>query len=155
MCCIDCGSKSCAAGSCTRRLCFRISAGCGCHKCGQWSGVVCQKCRESAGNGKHHKNYDGAFDLEEAAKENKVVTISEQVAAVEGSSMYLNAGDHLSLKDLAIGMINGFQVRMPAYGAAVAIGGSEEEFGKIDECQSKRIGYGTYQFCDGVRVRCR
>ena len=25
--------------------------------------AVCQKCRESAGNGKHHKNYDGAFDL--------------------------------------------------------------------------------------------
>ena len=42
--------------------------------------------------------------LEEAAKENKIVTISEQVAAVEGSSMYLNAGDQLSLKDLAIGM---------------------------------------------------
>ena len=40
--------------------------------------------------------------LEEAAKENKIVTISEQVAAVEGSSMYLNAGDRLSLRDLAI-----------------------------------------------------
>ena len=77
--------------------------------------------------------------LEEAAKENKVVTISEQVAAVEGSSMYLNAGDQLSLKDLAIGMLT-VSGNDAAYGAAVAIGGSEEEFAKLMNARAKELG---------------
>ncbi len=78
--------------------------------------------------------------LEEAAKEeNKIVTISEQVAAVEGSSMYLNAGDRLSLKDLAIGMLT-VSGNDAAYGAAVAIGGSEEEFAKLMNARAKELG---------------
>ena len=77
--------------------------------------------------------------LEEAAKENKIVTISEQVAAVEGSSMYLNAGDRLSLKDLAIGMLT-VSGNDAAYGAAVAIGGSEEEFAQLMNAREKELG---------------
>ena len=83
--------------------------------------------------------------LEEAAKENKVVTISEQVAAVEGSSMYLNAGDQISLKDLAIGMLT-VSGNDAAYGAAVAIGGSEEEFAKLMNARAKELGMENTNF---------
>ena len=39
------------------------------HKCGQWSGAVCQKCRESAGNGKApQKIMTALLTLEEAAE---------------------------------------------------------------------------------------
>lgn len=67
--------------------------------------------------------------LEEAAKENKIVTISEQVAAVEGSSMYLNAGDRLSLKDLAIGMLT--------------VSGNDAAYGR--RCCHRRFGRRIWQ----------
>ncbi len=47
--------------------------------------------------------------------------------------------------DLAIGMLT-VSGNDAAYGAAVAIGGSEEEFAKLMNARVKRIGYGTYHF---------
>lgn len=76
--------------------------------------------------------------LEAAEQDNKIVTISDQVAAIEGSSMYLNAGDQLSLRDLAIGMLT-VSGNDAAYGAAVAIGGSEEAFAEIMNARAKEL----------------
>ncbi len=83
--------------------------------------------------------------LEEAAKDNRIVTVSEQVAAVEGSSMYLNPGDRLSLKDLAVGMLT-VSGNDAAYGAAVAISGSEEAFAQRMNARAKELGMENTNF---------
>lgn len=83
--------------------------------------------------------------LEAAAKDNKIVTVSNKVAGIEGSSMYLNAGDQLSLRDLAVGMLT-VSGNDAAYGAAVAIGGSEEEFAKMMNAKAKELGMNDTNF---------
>lgn len=83
--------------------------------------------------------------LEAAEKENQIVTISQQVAGIEGSSMYLNAGDQISLKDLAIGMLT-VSGNDAAYGAAVAIGGSEEIFAGMMNARAQELDMNDTNF---------
>lgn len=65
--------------------------------------------------------------LEEAQRSDRVITVSPEAAAVEGSSMYLNAGDQITLRGLAAGMliVSGNDA---AFCAAQAIAGSQEAF---------------------------
>ncbi|MDD5952447.1 MAG: D-alanyl-D-alanine carboxypeptidase [Oscillospiraceae bacterium] len=65
--------------------------------------------------------------LEAAAVENKDVTITEEMTAVEGSSMGLKDGDVLPLRELAVGMllVSGNDA---ANASAIAIDGSAERF---------------------------
>ncbi len=77
--------------------------------------------------------------LEAAEKDNQIVTVSAQVAAVEGSSMYLTEGDRLSLRDLAVGMLT-VSGNDAAFAAAVAIGGSEQDFAVLMNERAKEIG---------------
>jgi D-alanyl-D-alanine carboxypeptidase (penicillin-binding protein 5/6) len=65
--------------------------------------------------------------LETAAVNNKVVTITDEMVRVEGSSMGLLPGNQLTLKSLAAGMllVSGNDA---ANSAAIAIGGSTKDF---------------------------
>lgn len=68
--------------------------------------------------------------LEAAAINNKIVTITDQMVRVEGSSMGLRPGDRLSLKGLAAGMlvVSGNDA---ANSAAIAISGSTKAFADL------------------------
>ena len=77
--------------------------------------------------------------LEAAEKDNQIVTVSAQMAAVEGSSMYLTEGDRLSLRDLAVGMLT-VSGNDAAFAAAVAIGGSEQDFAALMNARAREIG---------------
>ncbi len=65
--------------------------------------------------------------LEAAAVENKPVTITAEMAQVEGSSMGLQAGDVIRLRELAVGMLT-VSGNDAANAAAIAVGGSVEQF---------------------------
>lgn len=68
--------------------------------------------------------------LEAAAVNNKVVTITDEMVRVEGSSMGLLPGNQLTLKSLAAGMllVSGNDA---ANSAAIAIGGSTKDFADL------------------------
>lgn len=68
--------------------------------------------------------------LETAAVNNKIVTITDNMVRVEGSSMGLKPGNKLSLKSLAEGMllVSGNDA---ANSAAIAIGGSTKAFADL------------------------
>lgn len=76
--------------------------------------------------------------LEYAAEDNKTVEFTEEMTA-EGSSMYLKAGEKVTLYDLAVGMMmqSGNDA---ANAAAVAISGSAEEFAKLMNSKADEIG---------------
>lgn len=65
--------------------------------------------------------------LEQAAEDDKVVTITKQMTAVEGSSMGLQPGEQLRLSSLAAGMLS-VSGNDAANSAAIAIDGSAEKF---------------------------
>ena len=65
--------------------------------------------------------------LEAAALENPEVEITQEMVLVEGSSMGLRAGDRLTLRDLAAGMLLA-SGNDAANAAAIAVGGSVEKF---------------------------
>lgn len=67
--------------------------------------------------------------LEEASQNDKVVTITEEMIAVEGSSMGLKAGDQLPLSALAAGMLT-VSGNDAANAAAIAIDGTTEQFAR-------------------------
>lgn len=68
--------------------------------------------------------------LEYAAHDNKVVTITDQMVRVEGSSMGLKVGYKLTLKDLAVGMLM-VSGNDAANSAAIAIAGSTDKFAEL------------------------
>lgn len=76
--------------------------------------------------------------LEYAAKDNRVVTFSNEMIA-EGSSMYLQVGEQLTLRDLAVGMLlcSGNDA---ANAAAITIGGSIEGFARMMNRRAKELG---------------
>ncbi len=82
--------------------------------------------------------------LEYAAKNNRVITFTEKMAA-EGSSMYLESGDRLRLTDLAEGMLMA-SGNDAANAAAVSIAGSIEDFALIMNKRAKEIGMTNTNF---------
>ena len=82
--------------------------------------------------------------LEEAEKDNRVVTFTDEMSA-EGSSMYLMTGEKVRLYDLAVGMLmqSGNDA---ANAAAVAISGSVEAFAERMNRRAKEIGMKNSSF---------
>ncbi len=83
--------------------------------------------------------------LEEAATNNKEVTITQDMLPVEGSTMGLRVGYKLTLYALAQGMllISGNDA---AHCAAIAIAGSTDEFAKLMNQKAKQIGMNNTNF---------
>ncbi|WP_279230981.1 D-alanyl-D-alanine carboxypeptidase [Clostridium sp. KNHs216] len=77
--------------------------------------------------------------LETAAVDNKIVTITDSMVRVEGSSMGLKPGNKLSLKSLAEGMlvVSGNDA---ANSAAIAIGGSLDAFAELMNKRAQQLG---------------
>lgn len=82
--------------------------------------------------------------LEEAKKQNKQVKFTNEMSA-EGSSMYLEAGDVVTLYDLACGMLI-CSGNDSANASAIAISGSIEEFAKKMNAKAKEIGMSNSNF---------
>lgn len=82
--------------------------------------------------------------LEAAAKDNKTVAFTEKMTA-EGSSMYLQVGERVTLRDLAVGMMmqSGNDA---ANAAAIAIAGSIEAFADRMNEKAKEIGMAHTHF---------
>lgn len=76
--------------------------------------------------------------LEEAAVNNRVITITKEMVQVEGSSMGLLPGDQLTLKSLAVGMLT-VSGNDAANSAAIAISGSLEAFAKRMNQRAKEL----------------
>lgn len=76
--------------------------------------------------------------LEEAAKNDRVITFTDEMTA-EGSSMYLGAGEKLRLSDLAAGMMM-CSGNDAANAAAVSISGSAEKFANLMNARAAQIG---------------
>ncbi len=74
--------------------------------------------------------------LEKAAVDDRIITITDQMVRVEGSSMGLLPGNKLSLKALAAGMLT-VSGNDAANSAAIAISGSTEAFADL---MNKRAG---------------
>ena len=77
--------------------------------------------------------------LETAAADDPVVTITDEMVRVEGSSMGLQPGDQLTLKSLAAGMliVSGNDA---ANSAAIAISGSTEAFAENMNQRAQELG---------------
>ena len=82
--------------------------------------------------------------LEEAGKDNRVVTFTEEMTA-EGSSMYLQVGEKVTLYDLAVGMLmqSGNDA---ANAAAIAIAGSIEAFADLMNKRAEKLGMENTRF---------
>ena len=82
--------------------------------------------------------------LEAAARENRTVTFTDEMTA-EGSSMYLQIGEQVTLYDLAVGMLmqSGNDA---ANAAAVAIGGSPEDFADLMNRRAASLGMNDTHF---------
>ncbi len=76
--------------------------------------------------------------LEEAERYDRVVEFTSDMTA-EGSSMYLKVGDKVRLSDLAAGMMT-VSGNDSANAAAIAIGGSKEDFALLMNNRAKTIG---------------
>ena len=76
--------------------------------------------------------------LEEAARDNRTVTFTDAMAA-EGSSMYLEVGEQVTLYDLAVGMLmqSGNDA---ANAAAIALSGSFSAFAERMNAKAKALG---------------
>lgn len=83
--------------------------------------------------------------LEEASHDDKVVTITEEMIAVEGSSMGLKAGDQLTLSALAAGMLT-VSGNDAANAAAIAIDGTAEQFAHRMNERAVRLGMAHTHF---------
>lgn len=82
--------------------------------------------------------------LEQAAVLDKEVEFTEEMIA-EGSSMYLKVGDKVRLSDLAAGMMT-VSGNDAANAAAIAIGGSIENFAEMMNRKAKEIGMNNTSF---------
>lgn len=76
--------------------------------------------------------------LEASARENRVITFDEDMIA-EGSSMYLEPGEQVTLRDLAVGMLmqSGNDA---ANAAAIALGGSPDGFCAMMNARAQALG---------------
>lgn len=83
--------------------------------------------------------------LETAAVNDKIVTITDKMVRVEGSSMGLRPGDKLSLRALAEGMllVSGNDA---ANSAAIAIGGSDQAFSVLMNKRAKELNMTNTHF---------
>lgn len=83
--------------------------------------------------------------LEQAALDDRCVTITEEMIRTEGSSMYLKAGDQLTLKALAAGMliVSGNDA---ANSAAIALDGSMEQFAQRMNGRARELGMENSHF---------
>lgn len=77
--------------------------------------------------------------LEAAQKNDKLVTITDEMVRVEGSSMGLLPGYQLSLKSLAAGMLT-VSGNDAANSAAIAISGSTSAFADLMNKRAKELG---------------
>lgn len=77
--------------------------------------------------------------LEAAQSGNRAVTVSAGMIRVEGSSMGLKAGDRLTLRDLAAGMLT-VSGNDAANAAAIAVAGSQEAFAKKMNDRAAALG---------------
>lgn len=77
--------------------------------------------------------------LEAAAQNNKTVTITADMVRVEGSSMGLRAGDRLTLRDLAAGMLS-VSGNDAANSAAIAVSGSLQKFAELMNAKAAALG---------------
>lgn len=77
--------------------------------------------------------------LETASANDKVVTVTPEMVRVEGSSMYLHAGDRLTLRGLAAGMLM-VSGNDAANAAATAVGGSLERFADLMNAKAAALG---------------
>ena len=68
-----------------------------------------------------------------------VVTVSENAAGIEGSSMYLSAGETITLEDLVYGLMLA-SGNDAAYAIAEHIGGSAEQFIEMMNNKAQEIG---------------
>ena len=83
--------------------------------------------------------------LEEAQVENRQVTITQEMVAVEGSSMGLRAGNVVTLDTLAKGMLLS-SGNDAANAAALAISGSQEAFAQRMNDKAAQIGMENTNF---------
>ncbi len=83
--------------------------------------------------------------LEEAQVENRQVTITQEMVAVEGSSMGLRAGNVVTLDTLAKGMLLS-SGNDAANAAALAISGSQEAFAQRMNDKAAQIGMKNTNF---------
>ncbi len=83
----------------------------------------------------------------EAAEEegDPIVSITEEMVAVEGSSMGLQAGDEISLSDLAAGMLLA-SGNDAANAAALYLSGSQEAFAQRMNSRAKELGLKNTSF---------
>ena len=83
----------------------------------------------------------------EAAEEKKdpIVSITEEMVAVEGSSMGLQAGDEISLRNLAAGMLLA-SGNDAANAAALYLAGSQEAFAERMNARAKELGLENTHF---------
>ena len=82
--------------------------------------------------------------LEEAAKNDRVITFTDEMTA-EGSSMYLEAGEKVRLSDLAVGMMMS-SGNDAANAAAVSISGSIKKFANLMNARASEIGMENTHF---------
>lgn len=82
--------------------------------------------------------------VEEAAEDDRVITFTEDMSA-EGSSMYLEVGEQVTLRDLAIGMMmqSGNDA---ANAAAISIANSIEAFADMMNAKARDIGMDNTHF---------
>lgn len=82
--------------------------------------------------------------LEDASCDNRVITFSEEMTA-EGSSMYLNIGERLTLYDLAVGMLmqSGNDA---ANAAAISVAGSVDKFADMMNARARKLGMNDTHF---------
>ena len=77
--------------------------------------------------------------LEAAGADNKIVTVTPEMIRVEGSSMGLRAGDRLTLRDLAAGMLM-VSGNDAANSAALSVGGTVEKFASMMNAKAAALG---------------
>ena len=83
--------------------------------------------------------------LEQAAQSNPEITITQEMVAVEGSSMGLRAGYRLTLRDLAAGMLS-VSGNDAANAAAIAMAGSKEAFAGRMNAKAAELGMENTHF---------
>lgn len=83
--------------------------------------------------------------LEAAQKNNRIVTITDQMVRVEGSSMGLRPGDRVSLKALAAGMLT-VSGNDAANSAAIAISGSTAAFADLMNRRAEELNLSHTHF---------
>lgn len=83
--------------------------------------------------------------LEAAAIRNPVVTVTEQMTQVEGSSMGILPGNQLTLRDLAVGMLT-VSGNDAANAVAISVAGSAQAFAERMNLRARELGMENTHF---------